>query len=859
MSRTEAVREMPRAPSASLPTVLRLALREMRGGLAGFRIFIACVALGVAVITAIGALSDALRTGLERQGQEILGGDVTMARMHARGTAEERAWLAGKGRVSETATMRAMAQRLDGTDQSLAELKGVDDLYPLVGTLRIAEGGSLAGTVRGTRSAVVEPILLERLQAKVGDRIRIGKAEITIAGTLATEPDQLIDRLTYGPRVMVSLDTLEATGLVQPGTLVRWRYAAKLGSEGSEETGLVSFREALKARFPESGFTVTDRRNPSPQLARTLERLRQFLTLIGLTALLVGGIGVANAVATFVDRRRKVIATLKSVGASSGTVFRIFLIQIMAMATIGVAIGIAAGVLAPTVVAWAIGDALPVKIELAVGARSVGTAVLYGILVASLFTLWPLGRAERVSAAVLFRDEPANERAWPRPYVIAATAATLVALGAVAVLTSESQRLALIFCAALAVVFAVFLGLGWVVTWTARRIPRPRIPEFALALGNIGAPGGLARNVVLSLGAGLSLLVAVALTDASLVEEMSSRLPEKSPNYFVLDIPKNEVAAIEGLVKSQVAGSSLITAPMLRGRLVRLKGVPVEEIKAAPEATWVLSGDRGLTYAETVPDGSTVTEGTWWPADHSGEPLVSFEAELAQKLGLAIGDEVTVNVLGRNVTARIASLRRVDWESLSMNFVMVFSPNTLAAAPHNLLATILLPKGTSLEQEATLGRKLGAAHPTVTAIRVKEAISAFNAIFVKVMTAVRVAGSVTLIAGALVLAGALATAQRRRILDAVILKAVGATRARILGAHLAEYVLLASVTALFAVGLGALASWGTLTFAMEVPFAFSWLAVLQALALALLLVMLFGGAGTWQVLRARAVPYLRSE
>ncbi len=860
MSTTETIAVPPVSTGITLPAVFRLALRELRGGVSGFYVFIACVALGVMVITAVGALSDALRSGLERQGQEILGGDVTLARMHARSEGPERVWLASSGRMSETATMRTMARRLDGEDQSLAELKGIDTAYPLVGTLKLSEATSIGAAVHQGNGAVVEPILLERLGLKIGDRMTLGKAEVVIRATLASEPDQLVDRLTYGPRVMVSLDTLEKTGLVQPGTLIRWRYAVTLdGAEAGGAPGLVKFRDRIKSELPEAGFTITDRRDPSPQVSRTLERLRQFLTLIGLTALLVGGVGVANAVSTFVDKRRKVIGTMKSVGASSATVFQIFLIQILAMAAIGVAIGLVLGYLVPGVLQALYGSALPVRVELQVSMRSLATAALYGFLVALLFALWPLGRAERVSAAVLFRDEVSGESSWPRLRVIVATAVVLLALVAVAVLSSDSQKLALMFCAGLFVVFGVFLALGVLVTWGARKLPRSRIPEIALAVGNIGAPGGLTRSVVLSLGAGLSLLVAVALTDASLVTELSSRLPDKSPNYFVLDIPKDDYPGIAKLVGDQVPGAELGNAPMLRGRLVRLKGVAVEDIKAPPEASWVLNGDRGLTYAETVPEGSKVTSGTWWPPDYSGEPLVSFEAELAQKLKLSIGDEVTVNVLGRNLTAKIANLREVNWESMAINFVMVFSPITLKSAPHNLLATIMLPKGTSLDQEATVGRKLGKAYPAVTAIRVKDALDAVSGIFVKVMTAVRVAGSVTLVAGALVLAGALATAQRRRILEAVILKTLGATRRRILTAHLIEYMSLAVIAALFAVALGAGAAWATLRFVMDVEFTFSWPAVFQALGLAAGLVAMFGGWGTWQVLRAPPVPYLRSE
>jgi putative ABC transport system permease protein len=854
---TEALKAAPQGGERRLPLLLGIAARELRSGLSGFRIFIACVALGVMVITGVGAVSDALRAGFERQGEAMLGGDATLARTHVRAVGDERAAIDAFGRVSETATMRTMARPPDGSDQALAELKAVDAAYPLVGVVEVVGGTPLQEVLRD--GAVVDPALLERLKLKVGDEIGLGSEKVKIGGVLKSEPDGITDRLTYGPRILISQTTLDKSELIKPGTLVRWRYALKTSDAAASEAELVSLRQKIEAELPEAGFTIADRRDPSPQVSRTLERLRQFLTLIGLTALLVGGVGIANAVATFIDKRRKVIATMKSIGATSRMVLSIFLAEVLAVAAMGVVLGLVLGTLAPIVLNVLFGEMLPIQAEMTVTPLSVVTALVYGFGVALLFTLWPLGRVERISASMLFRDEVAPERTLPRTWVIVATFGVAAALVAFALLTSDSKSIAIYFCVGLIVVFAVFYALGSAVTWAARRLPRPRMPELSLALGNLGAPGGLTRSVVLSLGAGLSLLVAVALADASLVRELQERLPTSSPDYFVLDVPKEDYDAMGALIQRQVPGAMLEEAPMLRGRLVRLNDVPVEDVKAPPEAQWVLNGDRGLSYSDDVPRGSRVIAGDWWPKDYAGEPLVSFEADLAGKLGLKIGDKVTVNVLGRNVTATIANLREVKWESLAINFVMLFSPNTLAGAPHNLLVTIALPEKTPLATEGQAIRALGQSYPSMTAIRVKDALAAFNTVFAKVMTAVRAAGSVTLLAGALVLAGALATAQRRRILEAVILKTLGATRRRILTSHFLEYLLLSAVTALFAAVLGTLAAAIVVTQLMHIPFSFSLGAVALALGLSMGLVFLFGGAGTWAVLRAPAVPYLRSE
>ncbi len=846
----------PRGPQL---TLLRLALRELRGGLAGFYVFVGCIALGVAVIAGVGALGDAVQSSFVRQGATLLGGDLAFTRPNRRAEPNELAAIARFGTLSESGSLRAMARRLDGSDQMLVEAKGVDGNYPLIGTLDLQDGVAPADALAG-RGAAVDPILVEQLGLKRGDRFRLGTIEVELRALIRNEPDKITERLAFGPRVMVSIDTLLASGLADIGSLTKWRYAVRLPDAARASDGnLATTAREVRAALPEAGFSILDRRNPSPRVTQILERARQFLTLIGLTALLVGGVGVANAVATYIDRRRKVIATFRSLGATGRMVFLLHLIQVIAITAIGIAIGLAVGLTVPTVVDWIAGDALPFRAEATFSPLAVGMAVAYGLLVALLFTIWPLGRVEQIRPSVLFRDEVSEARRWPAWPFIAATVAVGLVLLALAVLSSDSKRIALYFCAGASGILVLFALLGGGVTRLARALPRPRRPSLALALGSLGSPGGLTRAVVLSLGSGLSLLVAVPLVDASIVSELSGRVPKNSPNFFVLDLPRADVAGFRALVDKEVPGAQVNQAPMLRGRIVTLASRPVEEVRASAEAAWVLNGDRGLSYSDEVPEGSTVVAGQWWPKDYAGEPLVSFEEEIAKGLGVGIGDSVTVNVLGRNITARIANLREVHWESLAINFVMVFSPNTLQAAPHNILATVSLDPATPLAREADLARAIGKAFPATTAIRVKDAINNFNALFRRVITAVRAAGGVTLLAGALVLAGALAAAQRRRLQTAVILKALGATRLRILAAHATEYALLALIAASLAVLLGGFAAWLVTTQIMSLPFVLSGTAILQVMGVSLALIALIGGLGTWRVLRAPPVPYLRSE
>lgn len=856
---TEAqARVSARSAGASWRTIVAIGLRELRGGLGGFKIFIACLALGVMVIAAVGALADGLRAGFARQGEVILGGDLALQRMHQRASDGERLVLARRGTVSETATMRTMARRLDGSDQALIELKAIDGLYPLSGQVVLEGDGDFKTGLRD-RGAVADGLLLERLGLKAGDSFRIGEAEIKIGGVLKSEPDGIADRLTYGPRVFVSLETLEATGLVKPGTLVRWRYAVKRSTPNESIDELKAVRAAVNADLPEAGFTSRDRFDPSPQATRALDRLRQFLILIGLASLLIGGVGIANSVATFVEKRVKVIAIMRSVGARGSQIFGVFLVQILAMSAIGIAIGLALGMAVPGVIEYLYRDALPIQAEFAVTPRTLGMAALYGFLVSLMFALWPLGRTENVRASALFRDAVVARQGWPRREILAFLAVLVVALFVLALATSDPKVLVFYVAGGLAVTLIVFYFVGGLVSRLAHRVPRIAQPAISLAVRNIGAPDGLTRSVVLSLGTGLSLLVAVSLANAALVDELQGRLPEDSPDYFLLDVPKQDFALLSKTITTQVAGAKADAAPMLRGRIVKLKGQSVEDLKPPADAQWVLNGDRGLSYTAEVPDGSKVVAGDWWGADYNGPPLVSFDQELASKLGLGVGDSVTVNVLGRNIEATIANLREIKWETIAINFVMVFSPNTLKAAPHNFLATIRLPEGTARADEVRLVRALGKDFPSVSAIRVRDALDQFNTVFKKVMTAVQVAGGVTLLAGALVLAGAMATAQRRRIIEAVILRTIGARRQQILAAHAVEYTFLAVIAALVAVIVGTLVGAVAVTQVMDLSFVFSGKSVLFSLGAAVGLVTALGGIGTWAVLRARPVPYLRSE
>ncbi|MEO0619664.1 MAG: FtsX-like permease family protein [Pseudomonadota bacterium] len=855
------------ASGRDIGALFRLALRDLRGGLRGFTVFVVCVALGVGIITAVNIVSDSLTAGFSSEGRRLLGGDIALSRVHQPAREDERKDLAALGQVSEIATLRSMAEVVEparGDETALSrvmvEVKAVDDAYPLAGTLVGSQNADLAASVQADRVAVVAPILLERLGVAVGDRLRLGEVEVTIADTIAKEPDGLTARAAFGPRLLVSLDTLKASDLVGPGSLVRWRYRVALSEENPgarSDAGLAQSVEAVKATFTPAGFGVRDRRDPAPGITAGIDRFRQFLTLVGLTAMFVGGIGVANAVAAFLDGRATTIAILQSLGARRRLVFGMYLAEILMIAALGVAVGLVIGIGVPWLVWQALASGVTVPVSFTVAPASLLLAAAYGFLVSLIFVLWPLGRIDGMRPASLFRDRVAGTFRWPRRGLLLATCAAMAALIALTVLANEERAMVLGFFAGIAGLFGLFVALAWTVRWAARRSPRFGSTALVLALRSLGGPGALTQPIVVSLGTGLTLLVAVTLTDTSLTRELSTRLPANAPSFFFLDVRKDVASSFETDVAAVAPGGVLREAPMLRGRVIKVRGERADKIDAAPDAVWVLNGDRGLSFSKDVPAGSSVVEGDWWAEDYSGPPLVSFEADLARGLGLKLGDTITVNVLGRPITATIANLRKVDWGTLSINFVLIYSPNTLAAAPFNYLYTLTFPGTPTLRDEAQVLSAVGTSHPDVTALRVRDAIDAAAGLLDRILTAIRGIGGLTLLIGAVVLAGAITTTQRRRVQQAVLLKTIGATPRRVLWTGMLEFALLAVAVSLVAVALGTLAAWAITTRVIDVHFAFSAWAVLEAIAIAVLLTLAFGAVSLWRVLRAPPVPYLR--
>ncbi len=849
----------------SLPLSLRLVLRDLNGGVQGFRIFIACIVLGVMAIVGVGSIARSLSDGVGRESRRILGGDLSVALMHRELSSQEKDWLQSQAQITKIATLRAMSRTEDGGASALVEIKAVDQAYPNLGQVDLEPAMPIQEALsfkNGRFGLVADAALPVRLGLKIGDLVRIGDVSFEFRAILQSEPDKLSTGIGFGARALMLQTALAETNLLQPGSLVRWVYRLDLSAGLAtpiEDQELKTFESKLRQTFPDAGWEIRTRSNVSPQFSRTLDQLSQFLTLVGLTALVVGGVGVANSVRSFINRKKADFGTLKALGATGSYVFYTALLQVLLVAALGILIGVVLGAALPFLANALLGHLLPVPIEPRLYPGQIISGLVYGLLTALSFALPPLGRAHDISVSALFRDAVDPSRAYPRWRYIILTALTSLTLVGLIVTLATEKRLVFYYVMGVAIGFVVLRFVAYLVIGLARRLPHPKGAELRLALSNIHRPGSLTPSVIMSLGLGLALLVTLSMIDGNLQIQISKTVPEHAPSFFFIDIPNTQSKQFDEFIKTKAPEAQLDRVPMMRGRMVRLNDVPAEQIRASSEAAWVLEGDRGITFSESLPNGSSLVAGEWWASDYSGPPLVSIENASATGLGLKLGDMITVNVLGRNITAKIANFRRVNWRGLGINFVFVFSPNTFAGAPYMNLATATFPKGSGSDEELALLKAVASEFPSITSVRVKDALDAVNDVMGQLAYAIRAASSIALIASILVLAGALAAGREARTYDLVVLKTLGATRLRLIYALVAEYALLGLVTSVLGVLAGGFAAKLVLTQLMKLEgFDRLWGSAVGATLFALMITIGLGLAATWKILGQKPARYLRS-
>ncbi|MDR9428863.1 MAG: FtsX-like permease family protein [Salibaculum sp.] len=836
------------------PLAYRLARRELRGGLRGFRIFLACLALGVMAIAAVGTIRASIQAGLADEGAALLGGDAVVTFTYRFAKPDEAAWMNRISEaVSETVDFRSMAVVPgDDPERGLTQVQAVDALYPLIGTVQLDPDMPLDQAFAGTDrlpGAVIERILADRLALAPGDTFRLGTQDFVLSAILESYPDNSGGSFGLGPRTLVQLDDLSDSGLLGEGTLMDSNYRLDL-PEGAD---LAALQSEAEARFSDSGLRWRDARDGAPGVSEFVDRIGAFLVLVGLSGLAVGGVGVSAAVRAYLAGKTEVIATLKTLGATRGTIFLTYFLQIGILTVLGVGIGLIMGALVPLALSPLIAERLPIPARFTLYPAPLAEAALYGVLTAGIFTLWPLARTEQLRAATLFRDIGDGAAHLPALRYLLAIGLLLAALVGAAVWFSGTALLTLWttggIAAALGLLVLAALGVGWLAR-RFRRAARGR-PTLRLALGAIGAQRGETTSVVLSLGLGLTVLAAVGQIDGNLRRSISDELPEVAPSYFFVDIQPDQIDGVRARLEEDPAVRDYEAAPMLRGIITRINDQPAAEVTDH----WVLEGDRGLTYSAEPRPGTVVTDGKWWAPDHDGPPQISFSREEAEEMGLSLGDTLTVNILGRDITAEITSFRQVDFDDAGMGFILSMNPAALQGAPHSWISTVYAEP----QAEAAILRDLSQAYPNITAIRIRDAIDRVLVVLGGIAAATRYGALATLVTGFLVLIGAAAAGERTRTYEAAVLKTLGAPRGRILRSFALRAALLGLSAALVALAAGMAGGWAVSTFVMETGFTPIWSNALAIVFGGVLTTLLAGLAFALRPLSAKPARVLRAR
>ncbi|QYJ06657.1 ABC transporter permease [Qipengyuania flava] len=830
-------------------TAWRIARRDLNARFRGLRLLLVCLFLGTGALAAIGSLTAAIEREIEANGREYLGGDMQIELWQRGLNEEERAALEELGDVSSGTRLQAMARY----DEQAApiELKAIDGAYPLYGELTLTDGRSVGAP--GPNEAWLSQGAADRLGAEPGESIAIGTQTLSVGGIIETEPDRLGEGFQLGPTVIVAEDLPARAGLIAPGSM----YQSKTRVRFDTTRDFEATEEALEEQFPEAGFDIDTADRAAPGTDRFVGRMSEFLTLVGLAALVIAGIGIGGGVTSYLDARRQGIATLKILGASSTDIARIYALQIVAASLAGSLAGIVVGVALVPILGAALQGLLPVSSGLVIDPGAILLALAYGMLVALVFAAPPLLRARHFPAMALMRARVAPLARDPQALML--VGGGLAAIVALALITAERPILSGSFLAGAAAILGLLALLGIGIRKLAGALPRPSSPVARNALANLHRPGSSTGALVTALGFGLASFVLLAGVQSALDGNIEKRVPDQAPDYFVLDIPLGQVEEFEGLIQQADPEASWRTVPALRGTVLAYgpEGAMTRtaDLTEIPDGAWALRGERGLTYSDTLPEGNELTSGEWWGPFYEGEPLVSLDEDFAEAAGLEIGDTMTFGVLGIERTVRVANTRMVDWESMGFNYVFVFSPNALRDAPHNLAATVELSEGTPT---GPLLQSLVAALPSTSVIEVGGVLEQARTILEQVGVATLAAASVAVLAGLAVLLGAIAAARAARTYDTVVLRVLGADRRQILLMQLIEYVVLAGALAFVALGIGSLAAWLVVTQLFEFDWLPDWGEILAVLGLGIAVVLAFALGASLPLLRAKPAQALRA-
>ena len=781
---------------------VRFARRDFQGRSGGFWLLVAGLAFAITAFALVGSIADAVLDGVRGGARQAVGGDLALRLFHRPASSEEKTHLKTLGKVSEIAELRPLVQRSDGSRPTLVELKAVDPTYPLLGELRLNPPTSKETAFdleNGFFGAAAAPALLKALGLQVGDIARLGTIDIQIRTVIVSEPDKSLAAFSLGPRLMISRTALDQSGLSEAGGPSYYYSRVLLDAPDKAEAAIAE----IEVRFPHAGWRIVNAADGVPGIERMAEIGRSLLILIGLSVLLICGIGVSGGVSAHLTRKTKTIAILKSNGAPRGLISSIYLWQVLFAALLALIIGLIAGAALQQAAMGLAAPYLPFEWQPGLQPLALAVAGAFGLLTALLFAIWPLDRACSTPAQKLFKHQmkPQRDRHTWKAVAIMVLAAGLI--GALVMTATAMPLFALIFGGGVALAVLAFLGLGKGVGWLAHRIHFKNRPVLRIAIANIGRPGAPTGSMIMALGLTLTLLVAILTLDRHAGAHLRETLPAQTPDLVFLNIAPEESDAFAETIAVLPGVQRFETAPFLHGRLTAVKDTPVRDWGVPKDISWVVRGDRGLSWRAQPTDKGQIVTGEWWPKDYRGPLQASLDVKVAERLRVTVGDRITLNILGHPTNVTIANLRAVDWTRLELDFPILLSPPP-TPIPHSRVAALWATPN-SLE---AIEKTAQTAFPLSPFIRVPAVLTKMEGLIDGLTTALVMASTATVSAAFFVLAGSLSAGYRRRVKEMALLKVVGARPKQIALSCMLEMLLIALAAAIPSALLGTGAAYG---------------------------------------------------
>ena len=791
---------------------LTLSFRELRGSFNEFKIVVASIFLGIFIISAVGSISENLKSEIKNKRVEMLGGNFELSTTYQEFPNNIKSWLEKNGKTTHLIELRTM---LSYNSQSLlkrriVELKAVDNNYPLVGKVLTSPYQKVKlslGTKKNEKKILIDKSLKDQLGIDVGDFVYLGKSKFKINGIIEKEPDRMFSFATFGPRVLLSTDALKETGLIKSGSLIK--YKTKFIPNNENKINLAFLNDLVKG----TNVSIRSVENTTNNFNNFVDRTSIFISLVGLITLLISGVGISNGVKGYIIKKTKNIAIMKSLGAKNSKVLNIYLNQILMIFLVSIIPAIMLGVSIPYFFSSIISQELFNTFEPSIFLHPILISFLYGLITCILFTILPLLKTYKIKPIELIRKSSENSLN-KTTYKIKGIIFILISI--LCILTMNlinDKKLSFYILISMTVSFVLIYGITNLKFYILSKIKFKLGTTFEYIRKAISKSNSFARSIVISFSIGLSLLIILNIIESSLDKRITDAINQQAPSHFLIDIQPQQIEKIKTIASSILGDNNFNSQPMLRGRITDINNQSVQGLKVDKEVEWVLRRDRAFSWSNKIPNNTKLISGKWWHENYDGPLLVSIGDKIAKGLNLKIGDKIKFNILGRNFEAQIFNTREIVWENMDINFIFILSNSNIENAPHSWIATT---KNIGQNLNNSFVEKIVSEFSNISSISIEESYKSIKSILNLLIIIINSIALVTLFSGIIVLAGIIDVGKKDKLYEVAILKILGATPKRIAYLWFKEYFIIGLISSVVSLIIGFIVSYVLLNYIFNI-------------------------------------------